>query len=145
MLRLNLKRKFPAYSSTLSSLSARVSLRMCFQHLVDSRSDRLHSSGKVDITNETDLANEFYGFLQQFCKFQDVDASRTIKANSQSDTIFTELTGRKLFITGESYAGYYIPYIATRIVDATAAQKAALPLNLQALLINDGVYSSLYV
>lgn len=25
-------------------------------------------SGKVDITNETDLANEFYGFLQQFCE-----------------------------------------------------------------------------
>lgn len=36
--------------------------------------------------------------------------------------------------------GFYIPYIATRIVDASAAEKAALPLNLRGLLINDGVY-----
>ena len=39
----------------------------------------------------------------------------------------------------------YIPYIATRIIDASSAEKSALPLNLQGLLINDGVYSSLYV
>lgn len=51
---------------------------------------------------------------------------------------------KKLFITGESYAGFYIPYIATRIVDASSSEKAALPLDLQGLLINDGVYSSLY-
>ena len=50
---------------------------------------------------------------------------------------------KKLFITGESYAGFYIPYIATRIVDASASEKAAISLNLQGLLINDGVYSSL--
>jgi carboxypeptidase D len=52
---------------------------------------------------------------------------------------------QKLYITGESYAGFYIPYIATRIVDASAAEKAILPLNLQGLLINDGVYSSYIV
>ena len=56
---------------------------------------------------------------------------------------FPELVSKKLFITGESYAGFYIPYIATRIVDASASEKAVVSLNLQGLLINDGVYSSL--
>ncbi|THH16806.1 hypothetical protein EW146_g3885 [Bondarzewia mesenterica] len=80
--------------------------------------------GTPDIHNESELSDEFYGFLQQFY------------------TVFPELAAKKLFITGESYAGFYIPYIATRIVDASAAEKAALHLDLQGLLINDGVYSS---
>lgn len=58
------------------------------------------------------------------------------------DSIFPELASKKFFITGESYAGYYIPYIATRIVDATAKEKRALPLDLKGIMINDGVYSS---
>jgi len=82
------------------------------------------TSGEPNIENESQLANEFYDFLEQFF------------------AIFTELKFRKLFISGESYAGMYIPYIATRIIDASSAEKAALPLNLQGLLINDGVYSS---
>lgn len=85
------------------------------------------TTGTPDIHNESELSDEFYGFLQQFY------------------AVFPELAAKKLFITGESYAGFYIPYIATRIVDASKAEKAALPLNLQGLLINDGVYSSFIV
>ncbi|TFY50429.1 hypothetical protein EVG20_g11523, partial [Dentipellis fragilis] len=77
--------------------------------------------------DEDGLADEFYGFLTQFY------------------SVFPELVKKKLFITGESYAGMYIPYIATRILQATAAEQAALPLALQGLLINDGVYSSFVV
>ncbi|KZT37407.1 alpha/beta-hydrolase [Sistotremastrum suecicum HHB10207 ss-3] len=80
--------------------------------------------GTPNIQNESQLATQFYGFLQQFFG------------------VFTELTSKQLFITGESYAGFYIPYIASRIINASAAEKAALPLSLQGLLINDGVYSS---
>ncbi|TFY67118.1 hypothetical protein EVG20_g4050 [Dentipellis fragilis] len=82
------------------------------------------TAGKPDINDETDLGDEFYGFLQQFF------------------TVFPELASKKLFITGESYAGMYVPYIASRIVHASASEQAALPLSLQGLLINDGVYSS---
>ncbi|EPQ61415.1 hypothetical protein GLOTRDRAFT_30246 [Gloeophyllum trabeum ATCC 11539] len=82
------------------------------------------TKGTPNIHNENELADQFYGFLQQFF------------------SVFPELKSKKLFITGESYAGFYIPYIATRIVDASSAEKAALPLSLQGLLINDGVYSS---
>ncbi|KZT30601.1 alpha/beta-hydrolase [Neolentinus lepideus HHB14362 ss-1] len=82
------------------------------------------TKGTPNIHNEDELADQFYGFLQQFF------------------SVFSELATKKLYITGESYAGFYIPYIATRILDASAAEKAALPLALQGLLINDGVYSS---
>ncbi|EJU01112.1 alpha/beta-hydrolase [Dacryopinax primogenitus] len=86
-----------------------------------------YTTGMPNITNESQLADQFYGFLQQFF------------------TVFSELKTKQLYIAGESYAGMYIPYIATRIVDASAAEKALLPLSLQGLLINDGVYSSFIV
>jgi len=40
---------------------------------------------------------------------------------------------------------YYIPYIAQRIVDASDEEKKATPIDLQSILINNGVYSDLYV
>jgi hypothetical protein len=40
------------------------------------------------------------------------------------------------------HTGFYIPYIANRILTASATEKSILPLALQGLLINDGVYSS---
>ncbi|KII93733.1 hypothetical protein PLICRDRAFT_35954 [Plicaturopsis crispa FD-325 SS-3] len=82
------------------------------------------STGTPNITNESELADQFYGFLEQFY------------------SVFPELAKKKLFIAGESYAGFYIPYIATRIVDASTSEKSSLPLALQGILINDGVYSS---
>lgn len=48
--------------------------------------------------------------------------------------IFSELARKDLYLTGESYAGFYIPYIATRILDASPVEKANLPLNLRGLV-----------
>lgn len=48
--------------------------------------------------NETQIANDFWEFLTGFYK------------------TFPQFKGRDLFITGESYAGHYIPAIAAKIV-----------------------------
>lgn len=40
---------------------------------------------------------------------------------------------------------FYIPYIASRILNASADEKKATPIDLQSIAINDGVYSDLYV
>lgn len=82
------------------------------------------SSGDPDIVDEIGVGNQFYGFLQQFYK------------------VFPELLRKKLYIAGESYAGMYIPYIANRIVNASPAEKASTPINLQSILINNGLYSN---
>ena len=51
------------------------------------------SQGKPTATNERQTAAEFLGFFKRFL-----------------DTF--GLKGKKIYITGESYAGYYVPYIA---------------------------------
>nr|OQO17041.1 hypothetical protein B0A51_15064 [Rachicladosporium sp. CCFEE 5018] len=51
-------------------------------------------------TNEIEVAAEFMGFWKNFV-----------------DTF--SLQGRKVYITGESYAGYYVPYIADAFHNAT--------------------------
>ncbi|EJD45521.1 alpha/beta-hydrolase [Auricularia subglabra TFB-10046 SS5] len=84
-------------------------------------------SGPSDVKDETDVGEEFYGFLEQFY------------------AVFPELLRKKLFLTGESYAGYYVPYIAHRILTASKSEKKQLPIDLQGLLINDGVYDSFSV
>ncbi|KAI0251528.1 Alpha/Beta hydrolase protein [Lactifluus subvellereus] len=55
------------------------------------------SQGVPNIHNETELAAQFVGFMHQFLN------------------IFTELSGKNFYLTGESYAGYYVPYIADYI------------------------------
>ncbi|KAH9997007.1 Alpha/Beta hydrolase protein [Russula vinacea] len=52
------------------------------------------SEGVPDIHNETQLAAELVGFMQQFLN------------------VFAELKGKKFYLTGESYAGIYLPNIA---------------------------------
>lgn len=73
------------------------------------------SRGKPTATNEKDIAKDFYGFLLNFYK------------------IFPELKGKKLYITGESYAGAYIPAITSYI------QSQKDTFNIQGNLIIDGV------
>ncbi|QRV95479.1 Serine carboxypeptidase [Ceratobasidium sp. AG-Ba] len=80
--------------------------------------------GTPNITNESQLADQFYDFLQQFYK------------------VFPGLAKKQLYLSGESYAGFYIPYIASRIIHASAIEKKALPLDFQSFLIVDGLYSS---
>lgn len=52
----------------------------------------------ANITNEVDVGRDFSGFWKNFM------------------TTFN-LTGRKVYITGESYAGQYIPYIAMYMLE----------------------------
>lgn len=54
------------------------------------------SQGVPNITNEVELGLEFIGFYKQF-----VDAFG--------------LQGWDVYLTGESYAGYYVPYIADAV------------------------------
>ena len=72
------------------------------------------SQGTPNITNENELASEFLGFFKNF-----VDAFG--------------LQGRKVYITGESYAGYYVPYIA----DAMLNTNDTTYYNLESIMIYD--------
>lgn len=73
------------------------------------------------ISNETMVADEMYTFLTKF--FQK----------------FPQYKDLKFFITGESYAGHYIPAIAARIVNENKKQKT---INLEAIAIGDGLIDS---
>lgn len=55
--------------------------------------------------------------------------------------VFPELVTKDFFLSGESYAGYYLPYIAKRVVEASDAEKKVTPLVLHGLTIIDGVFS----
>ncbi|PVH89092.1 alpha/beta-hydrolase [Cadophora sp. DSE1049] len=58
-----------------------------------------YTEGTPTATSEEELAQEFLGFWQNFM------------------TLFS-LQGRKVYIMGESYAGYYTPYIGAAMLDA---------------------------
>lgn len=57
------------------------------------------SPGSITVNDENDVASQFMGFWENFI-----------------DTFSME--GYKVYITGESYAGQYIPYIASAMLDA---------------------------
>ncbi|KAF8520019.1 Alpha/Beta hydrolase protein [Hysterangium stoloniferum] len=73
------------------------------------------SQGTPNIRNEDDLAVQLVGFLQQFLE------------------VFSELKGKKFYITGESYAGTYVPYIANHIFE----NPGIVDLDLQGIWISD--------
>ncbi|KAJ7601105.1 Alpha/Beta hydrolase protein [Mycena floridula] len=75
------------------------------------------SQGTPNIRNEDDLAAQMIGFFQQFL------------------TVFSELKGKKLYLSGESYAGMYVPYIANFIYE----NPTMLDLSLQGFWIADPV------
>ncbi|KDQ17592.1 hypothetical protein BOTBODRAFT_105475 [Botryobasidium botryosum FD-172 SS1] len=76
------------------------------------------SQGTPDATSEADVADHFIGFLEQFF------------------SLFSELKGKRLWITGESYAGVYIPYIADAIYSQPSLKDSA-GINLQGIGIFD--------
>ncbi|EJD41864.1 alpha/beta-hydrolase [Auricularia subglabra TFB-10046 SS5] len=57
------------------------------------------SQGEPSISNDDELAAQLVGFLQQFLE------------------VFRELKGKNFFLSGESYAGFYVPYIANFIYE----------------------------
>jgi carboxypeptidase D len=72
------------------------------------------STGKPTATNEKEVAAQFLGFFKNFI-----------------DTF--ALQGKKIYIAGESYAGYYVPYIADAMLDT----KDTKYYDLQGILIYD--------
>ncbi|KAF8638469.1 hypothetical protein AX17_002180 [Amanita inopinata Kibby_2008] len=74
-----------------------------------------YSQGEPNIRNEDDLAAQLVGFLEQFLN------------------IFSELKGKNFYLTGESYAGTYIPYIANYIY----SNPGMLDLNLRGIWMGD--------
>lgn len=50
-----------------------------------------------------------------------------------------ELQGRDFFVTGESYAGHYVPAVASRVFHATRSGEAKPPIKLAGLAIGNGL------
>ncbi|KJX93216.1 serine carboxypeptidase like protein [Zymoseptoria brevis] len=73
------------------------------------------TQGTPNITNEVELGQEFVGFYKQFSKTFD-------------------LRGRDIYLTGESYGGYYVPYIADAILKENSTE---MPLG--GIAINDPI------
>ncbi|KNZ76878.1 Carboxypeptidase cpdS [Termitomyces sp. J132] len=73
------------------------------------------SQGEPNIKNEDDLAAQLVGFLQQFLE------------------VFSELKNKNLYLSGESYAGAYVPYIANFIYE----HPTLVDLSLQGIWISD--------
>ena len=72
------------------------------------------TQGTADVTDEVGVASEFLGFWKNFV-----------------DTF--GLQNRKVYISGESYAGYYVPYIA----DAMLNSNDSTYYNVESILIYD--------
>lgn len=77
------------------------------------------SQGTPDATSESDVAAEFLGFFKNFVET-------------------FSLQGRKVYITGESYAGAYVPYIADAMFSANDTEY----YNIDSILIYDPSTSS---
>ncbi|KAL8678973.1 MAG: hypothetical protein Q9186_004694 [Xanthomendoza sp. 1 TL-2023] len=75
-----------------------------------------YTQGVPNITNEIELSQEFAGFYKQFA------------------TTFG-LENRKVYLTGESYAGFYVPYIADEFIK----QNDDVYFNLAGVAINDPI------
>ncbi|KAF8729774.1 hypothetical protein AX14_006055 [Amanita brunnescens Koide BX004] len=76
------------------------------------------SQGIPSAQDEEDVASQLVGFLQQFLE------------------VFSELKGKNFYLTGESYAGTYIPYIA----DYIYSHPTLLDLSLQGIWMGDRKY-----
>ncbi|MCJ1459669.1 hypothetical protein MMC28_010048 [Mycoblastus sanguinarius] len=75
-----------------------------------------YTQGTPNITNEVELAQEFMGFWKNWVEdFQ--------------------VQGRKVYITGESYGGYYVPYVADAFINADDTTY----YNLAGIAINDPI------
>lgn len=72
------------------------------------------SPGTINVTSEVDVASQFMGFWKNF-------------VNTFS------MQGYKIYITGESYAGQYIPYIASAMLDTEDCEY----YNVKGIQIND--------
>ncbi|MCJ1386486.1 hypothetical protein MMC17_009612 [Xylographa soralifera] len=72
------------------------------------------SPGNITVNNEDDVAKDFLGFWKNFIET-------------------FSLNGRDVYIAGESYAGQYIPYIASAMLDTNNTEY----YNVKGIQIND--------
>ena len=72
-----------------------------------------YSVGKPTATNQTDVSRDLFNFFNQFLQ------------------VFPEMGGKNLWLSGESYAGYYVPYLA----DYIYAYQSRLNLKLQGMYL----------
>jgi carboxypeptidase D len=75
-----------------------------------------YSQGTPNITNEVELGIQFRGFYKNFVDTFDLKNSR-------------------VYVTGESYAGFYVPYIADSFIEANDLEY----FNLAGISINDPI------
>lgn len=75
-----------------------------------------YSQGTPNITNEIELAAEFRGFWKNFISTFDMQTW-------------------DVYVTGESYAGFYVPYIADSFISANDTEY----FNLKGIAINDPI------
>ncbi|CAK4004343.1 serine carboxypeptidase [Lecanosticta acicola] len=73
------------------------------------------TQGRSDITNEYELAEQFVGFYEQFVKTFDLE-------------------GWDVYLNGESYAGYYVTYVANEFI-----QRDCPHMPLKGIAINDPI------
>nr|GMD25395.1 serine carboxypeptidase-like [Ipomoea batatas]GMD27261.1 serine carboxypeptidase-like [Ipomoea batatas] len=80
-----------------------------------------YSSSDKDLrTDENGVSNDLYAFLQEFFKTH------------------PEYAKNDFFITGESYAGHYIPALGSRVNQGNK-KKEGIPINLKGLAIGNGI------
>lgn len=87
------------------------------------------ADGSRAITTEKQVAADFRGFLLSFLE------------------VFTEFKNGNLYITGESYAGVYIPAIADHLLRIQRDQNSLEPflaLNMAGVAIGNGVLDSIF-
>lgn len=77
-----------------------------------------YTQGNVTASSEEEIAAQFMGFFKNF-------------VNTFS------MQGYTIYIAGESYAGYYVPYFADAFLNANDTTY----YNLSSILVYDGVYS----
>ncbi|CCD44947.1 serine carboxypeptidase [Botrytis cinerea] len=77
------------------------------------------SQGENNITTEAEMASQFLGFYRNFVQTFD-------------------LTGKNIFIAGESYSGQYVPHIASAMLD----QNDTETFNLNSTMILDPLINS---
>ena len=75
-----------------------------------------YSQGNPNITDELELSQQFLGFWRNFV-----------------DTF--GLQSRDMYITGESYGGFYVPYIGNAFIEANDTEY----YNLKGIAINDPI------
>lgn len=56
---------------------------------------------------------------------------------------FSRYKGREVYLTGESYAGHYVPQLAKEIMIHNSKSKQ--PINLQGIMVRPNIYNYIYI